>query len=211
MSNTMKYASLDLGTIEAVFNKLGGIDGAQKFLQGKLQVSEPTRNWRKQDGVIYLTLISNGMTGEEWIEHLEKLGFRLSDYAKSVLRSPKFKPTKGVKYEIAILKGTLFEDNDRITKKIRVEADKRKLITPNAEVACLIRENFSDEEIEAMGLTWIVAMHEPINDSDGDPGLLRANRGDGGCWLGACYDSPDRRWRREGGFAFVVSQVSPQN
>ena len=32
----MKYASLALGMIEAVFNKLGGIEGAQRFLSGKL-------------------------------------------------------------------------------------------------------------------------------------------------------------------------------
>ncbi len=29
---TMKYATLDLGTIEAVFNKLGGLEGAKRFL-----------------------------------------------------------------------------------------------------------------------------------------------------------------------------------
>jgi hypothetical protein len=38
MTTTMKYATLDLGTIEAVFNKLGGMDGAQRFLSGKLML-----------------------------------------------------------------------------------------------------------------------------------------------------------------------------
>lgn len=38
--STMKYASLDLGTIEAVFNKLGGTEGAQRLLRGELVVSE---------------------------------------------------------------------------------------------------------------------------------------------------------------------------
>ncbi len=209
--STMKYASLDLGTIEAVFNKLGGIEGAQKFLQGRLQVSEPARRWREQDGVIYLTVTSNGMTGPEWIKYLEKKGFRLSDYAKSVLRSSDFKPTKGVTYEVAILKGMLFEDSQRITKNIRNVATERKFTTPNAEIACLIRDNFSDEDIEAMGLVWIVAMHEPIKDSGGYPNLLHANRNDGGSWLDAYYDDPDSRWHRGLGFAFVVSQVCSQN
>ena len=35
---TNKYSSLDLGTIEAVFNKLGGIEGAQRFLRGEVGV-----------------------------------------------------------------------------------------------------------------------------------------------------------------------------
>lgn len=38
MATTMKYARLDLGTIEAVFNKLGGIDGAGRFLRGDAEV-----------------------------------------------------------------------------------------------------------------------------------------------------------------------------
>ena len=114
-------------------------------------------------------------------------------------------------YEIAILKGMLFEDKNRITKNIRAEADKRKLTTPNAEVACLIRENFSDEEIEAMGLVWVAVIHEPIKDSDGDLDLLGVVRGDDGSWLYTDYGNPGHVWDRGGGFAFVVSQVGPQN
>lgn len=34
----MKYKNLDLGIIEAVFNKLGGIKGAKDFLSNKIQV-----------------------------------------------------------------------------------------------------------------------------------------------------------------------------
>ena len=179
---------------------------------GEWVVSKPIHSWREEDGVIYFSVTSDGTTGPQWIERLEGKGFRLSDYAKSVLRSPDFKPTSGVTTEIAILKGMLFADNDRITKKIRAEADKRKLTKSNAEVACLIRENFSDKEIEALGLWWIVAMHEPIKDSGGGPSLLGADRYDGGRWLNACcVDGPGYGWFREDGFAFVVSQVGPQN
>jgi hypothetical protein len=204
---------MDLGTIEAVINKLGGEEGVAKFLRGDLAVAEPTRRWREQDGVIYLSVTSNGTTGPQWIERLEKKNFRPSRWAKDVLNSPNFKPTSGVTYEIAVLKGMLFEDKNRITKKIRAEAETLKLTTPNAEVACLIRENFSDEEIKAMGLIWIVAMHEPIKDSVGDLNLLYAYRYDAGRWLDAAFDNPGFEWDREGGFAFVLSQVqiSPQN
>lgn len=37
----MKYADLSLGTIEAVFNKLGGLDGAQAFLRDEVTVAKP--------------------------------------------------------------------------------------------------------------------------------------------------------------------------
>ena len=201
-----------LGRIEAVWNKLGGEDGVDRFLRNELTVSKLTRSWREEDGVIYLPpLVSDGTTGPLWIPRLEKQGFRIEDYAKQVLRSPDFKPTNGVTTEIAVLKGVLFEDNDRSTKKIRAEADKRKLEKPNAELACLIREKFTNKDIEAMGLWYIVAMHEPINDSDGNPFLLHANRYVARRWLNAYYDRPDFRWYRDYGFAFVVSQVSSQH
>jgi len=198
-----------LGRIEAVWNKLGGEDGVDRFLRDELSVSEPTRSWREEDGVIYFSVTSDGTTGKDWITRLESKGFRVGDYAKQVLRSPDFKPTSGVTTEVAVLKGMLFEDNDRI--KIRAEADKRKLSKPNAELACLIREKFTDKEIEAMGLWYIVAMHEPINDSDGDPFLLNANRYDVGRWLSACSVRPGSRWYRDYGFAFDMSQVSSQH
>ena len=204
----MKYGDLSLGQIEAVVNKLGGMDGVNKFLRGELIVSELARRWREENGVIYFSVNSDGTTGEEWIVRLESKGFRVGDYARSILRSKSFKLTSGITYEIAVLKGEIFSDNDRITKNIRKEAKNRKLSAPKAEVACLIREKFSDKELEAMGLYWIVAMHEPIKDSDGDPRLLGANRDGNGSWLSTGYGNPDCRWNRGRGFAFVVSQVS---
>jgi hypothetical protein len=207
-----KFASADLtaGQLNAIVKKLGGHEAALKFLRGELSVSEPTRNWREEDGVIYFSVTSDGTTGEEWIARLEGKGFRVGDYAKSVLRSADFKPTTGITTEVAVLKGMLFEDNERITKNIRKVAADRKLETPNAEIACLIRELFTDEEIKAMGLTWIVAMHEPIKDSVGDPVLLGAYRDGDGSWLDAFYGEPGDRWSREYGFAFAVSQVGTQ-
>lgn len=207
MGKEFASADLTIGQINAIVKKLGGHEAALKFLRGELTVSKPTRKWREHDGVIYLSVTSDGTTGPEWIARLGKKGFCVSDYAKSILCSADFKPTSGVTTEIAVLKGMLFEDNNRITKKIRAEAENRKLTKPNAEVACLIRENFSDEDIEAMGLYWIIAMHEPIKDSDGDPLLLNANRNDDGRWLNADDDNPDIQWLRGDGFAFVVSQV----
>lgn len=202
------YTAGQLNAIVKLLKKQAGEDGPERFLRGELTVSEPARSWREQDGVIYFSVTSDGTTGEEWIRRLEEKGFCLSNYAKSVLRSPDFKPTSGVTTEIAVLKCMLFEDNDRTTKKIRAEADRRNLTKPNAEVACLIREKFTDQEIEAMGLWWVVAMHEPIKDSDGAPDLLGADRCVGGRWLDAYCGRPAYGWTRGLGFAFVVSQVS---
>lgn len=200
-----KYTAGQLNDIVKLLKKQAGEDGPDRFLRGEIAVSEPARSWREEDGVIYFSVTSDGTTGEDWITRLKSNGFRVGDYAKQVLRSPRFVPTKGLTTEVAVLKGMLFEDNDRITKKIRAEADKRKLLKPNAELACLICEKFTDAEIEMMGLWRIVAMHEPIMDSGGEPYLLDANRDGGGRRLGACRGRPLGEWYRFSGFAFAVS------
>ena len=204
----MKYPNIQLGTVEAVWNKLGGEEGVARFLRGEIRIAEPTKSWREQDGVIYFSVTSDGTTGEEWITRLEGKKYNVWDYAKSILRNPDFKPTKGVTTEVAVLKGILFSDDNRLTRNIRAEAEKRKFEKPNAEIACLIREKFTDKELEEMGLWWIVAMSDTINDSDGDPSLLSDGRDYDGRYLYAYCVRPGYRWDRDYGFAFAVSQVS---
>lgn len=164
--------------------------------------------WRKENGVIYFSVTSDGTTGPEWIDRLEKKDFRVSKRAQDILDSPDFKPTRGVTTEVVVLSGAMFKDNNRITKKIRAEAERPNLLAPNAEIACLIREKFSDEELMAMGFWWIAIFHEPIEDSDGDPYLLTVYRYGDGRWLNTDYDNPDHSWNSAYGFAFAVSQVS---
>ena len=163
------------------------------------------------DGNIHFTVTSNGMTREQWEKHLESRGFRLSGWARNVLRRASETPTNGVTYHIVVRSGSKITSCDRVTKKIRAHAAEKGWNTPHWEVACLIRDTFSDEQLEEMGLWWIVTMHEPITDSDGDPRLLHSNRYGVGRWLLAFYDRPDDGWDDRGGFAFVVPQVGPQN
>lgn len=207
MNTEFASAGLTAGQLNAIVKKLGGHDMALRFLRDELSVSEPARSWREEDGVIYFSVTSDGTTGKAWIKRLESNGFRVGDYAQSVLLSPDFKPTSGVKTDVAVLRDILFKDDNRITKKIRAEADKRKLKKPRAEVACLIREMFSDKVIEAMGLWWVIVMHEPIKDSDGDPNLLDAYRNGDGRWLDTTNGDPERRWACGDGFAFSVPQA----
>jgi len=210
MSELFASSDLTAGQLNAIVKKLGGHDAAIRFLRGELAVSEPIRRWREQDGVIYFRLPpTDGTTGKGWIDRLEGKLFRLSGYAKSVLCAPNFVPTAGVVNEIGVLKGLLFSDEERITKSIRAEADKRKFQKPNAEVACLTREMFTDEELEAMGLWWIAVMHDPINAAGGAPSLLGVSRHADGLWLNAYVGKPAFRWNRSGGFAFAVPQVNP--
>jgi len=183
-------------------------EAVRRINSGEWTVAIPAKKWREVDGVIHFIVTSDGTTGEQWITRLEKAGKKISKEAKYILRSPDFKPTSGVTTEIVVLKGMLFSDDNRITANIRAEADKRGLTVLNAEAACLIREMFMDQDLADMGLYWIVVMHEPINDSDGNPYLLYAFRYDDDSWLNTYYVNPGSRWFRGNGFAFAGVQVA---
>ncbi len=187
------------------------LSSVREVILGRSEIKPKEHAWTEENGIIRFSVTSDGTTGPAWIKRLEKKGFRIGDHARSILKSKDFKPTSGITTEVVVLKGMLFSDENRVTKKIRAYAEtlsfnSQKPEKPNPEIACLIREKFSDEDLEAMGLAWIVAMHEPINDSGGNPSLLGADRDDDGSWLGAGLDNPGGRWIGDGGFAFALPQ-----
>jgi len=205
-----------LGRIEAVWNKHGGEAGIDDFLAGHTKIVPASPKFDEEAGVITFTVTSNGKTGEEWIVWSEANGYKrgnnyANNYVKQLVRSSDFQPTSGITHTIKVLKGELYDDADRITKKIRTDADERKLTKPNAEISCLIREKFSNAELEIMGLFSIITMHEPISNSNGAPLLLEARSHDGNLWLNVNFDRPGDVWLRGHGFAFLSSQESDQN
>lgn len=197
-----KYGHRTVNWFEAIVNKLGGEEGAEAFLRGELVVSKPTRSWREKDGVIYFSVTSDGTTGEDWIKRFKSKGFFVDRRVESILRSPDFVPTSGVTTEVAVLKGDLFSDNDRITKNILAEADKRKFLRPSAELACLTREKFTDEEFKQMNLRHVTPMHQAINRSI----LGITIPDDGFCPLCAYFDWDDMGWSRDCAFVFIRSK-----
>jgi hypothetical protein len=143
-------------------------------------------NWRKQDGVILLRVTSDGTTGPIWIERLEKKSFEIDFHAKDVLRSDSFRPTFGRTVEVAILDGVIPRHN--FTRGESVSA---------AEVACLIRDKFSNEDIEAMGLFTIVVL--------GDSPFLQITRYGRNGSLDGASDDLDCLWKApSNGFAYVI-------
>lgn len=76
-------------------------------------------SWYEEDGIVYFSLVTDGTTGPHWIKHLEYKGFRLGDHAKSILRSPEFKPTSGIRTHVAVIKGSNFKEMNRTTKNVR--------------------------------------------------------------------------------------------
>jgi len=143
------------------------------FNSGEYVAVKGNKKWSEKDGVIYFTVTSDGTTGAQWIERLEEKGYVIGLFAKQSLLSEEFKPTNGVTTKVAVLKNLVFEQHQPVSEVITKAAHVRKWEAPNAEIACLIRENFTDDDLDVLDLVSITIMHEPIKDSDGDPGLFR--------------------------------------
>jgi len=63
MSTEFASAGLTADQLNAIVKKLGGHDMALRFLRDEILVSTPSRSWRKEDGVIYFSVTSDGTTG----------------------------------------------------------------------------------------------------------------------------------------------------
>lgn len=205
------------GVLNDLNEKLAGekasetLDGLKKFLRGENPFEMPAistgQKWTERDNVIYFTLpATDGRTGKQWKKSLKSQGKRLSDAAEAVLDSDDFVPTTGVVYKVAAIRGTFWTDAKRLTKNIEAEGASRGWVKLQPEAVCLIREYFSDKELEAMGLWYIVGIHKPV-EVDGRPHFLSARRIGDGRWLDALWAYPDGYWFYDSAFAWSLPQV----
>lgn len=157
------------------------------------------KKWHEQDGVIYFEVISDGTTGEKWVKRLLEQGIKITKYDKVLLKN--LSPTNGTVYQIAVLKS----DGKLVTREVRQEALAFKFFTPHPEVACLIREKFSNQDLGDMGFNWITVMHNPIKDFKGRLKLLNIDSFDNESYLSSFMGNLSGSWSDRGGFAFKVS------
>ncbi len=217
--------NLTLGQLNAIVKKIGGEEKALKLLRDELVVIEPERLAAGMPAVVPATFETDsasgritvkvkalGLSGEEWVARLEALKYRVSDYAKSVLRNPEYHKHRlepGMEYTIALVRGTeIRKDRDRTTAKLRElgarDYGKDVHDRTKAELACLLREAVSDEQLEKWGIWYIAILHDPIADLDGGPRVLSVRRRDEGRWLDASWDEPGSKWGDDGAFGFPL-------
>ncbi len=156
--------------------------------------------WTKERDLICFSVVSAGKTGAEWFALFQAMGYRVGDCAKNILLK-KLVSTDGLEYQIAIISDA--SKVDCTTASIRRDASRRGFINPDVEIACLIREMFTDEDIKAMGFDTLVIMHDPIKDSNNDLSLLYVCSDN---WLDVSRGCPDYSWgwdHKIHGFVFV--------
>ena len=203
----MKYTGLTLGTIEAVVNKLGGMEGVEKFLRGELAVTNPASTIRVENALHYFSVTTDGTSGTEWLRRLKDRGIEVGGLARSLLLSTDFKPTHGQRVEVCLFPTSKLSGGSLVAGDIRKAAEQRLLMTPSAEIACHISEMFDSNALKKTGFRYIVVMHEPIAcGPDGHQSLLCINCHNhptidiNNGYLPAKLDSQD-------GVAYVVSRM----
>ena len=184
-------------------------DYMQRILDPSLPPVEPVGRFTEKDGIIRFKLTAPGLTGPEWEKFCDENDHNLSNDVRKFLNSPDFKPTPaGTIIHVAVLKGELFEENLRTTKNVCVKALKMKFKKANHDLACIIRKEFTNKEIEEMGLWLISGMSDPVDVSGSGQVLLGVHRDDCAPWFNAFYGKPHNLWIRESVFAFEDQEAA---
>ncbi|MDP9249140.1 MAG: hypothetical protein M3M85_01350 [bacterium] len=182
--------------------------------------ASPQQSWGSDEGFVFLyekrtitlslktsifefTVTSDGRDGEKFIRSLEGKGFKINDEAKSMLRNKAFSSTKGVVYKLGIIRVDNPPDDD-FSDNLSVEVTSRGWSTPPAEVAPLLREKISDEQIAAMGLHDLVVEHDYIDHGIYNDWLALCRHEKR--LLGAWSSHTAGTWRDGLGFVFLISQ-----
>ena len=116
-----------------------------------------------------LEVVTRGISGENWFTRLRTSGYNLGGFVEEMLCSKDFVTTNGTTFRLAIVGGDEYENNERREKTLKSEIIRCKYLVPPAEISPYLRELFSDEDLESMGLMSLVVMHKPIKVNQEEP------------------------------------------
>ncbi len=159
MSTEFTSAGLTAGQLNAIVKKLGGHENALRFLRGELAVSEMKKEWRDEEDVIRFTVRSTGDDGVQWASRLERKDFPISRGAREILGSKSGRFTKGLYFDVAVFKARCFGQTSISRLEVLEQSFAWKFDPPTVELACLIRDKFSNTEIRKMGFRSIFVMN----------------------------------------------------
>lgn len=144
----MKYGELNFGQVEAMVNKLGGMDGVHRFLSGELVVKEPQHKWE-----VWKTIkLGTGLrTAEHFMKDLTFSGCRIGYYAAEMLKKLEFTESVAVREtNIELVNVSVAElglKEKATTQEIYKRAQKNNLELCPAEVGPQLRLQYQDQPI----------------------------------------------------------------
>lgn len=194
----MKYANLDLGTIEAVVNKLGGMDGVKRFLSGELAVKAAEHVF-----ALWKTIkLGTGLiTADDFRRALKAGNCRIGDWGNDILGMRAFTAAgKETEVDLVVLSVAELGFKDGAYRKdIYRQALKLGLELCPAEVGPQLRLQYKDQP----NGEWLRIAMEPIAGSGGFLRVFSVVRGRDGLWLSGDYGNPDFFWFSSYRWVFV--------
>ncbi len=208
-----RLAGLQIDLLQKLRAGILTLDDLALFTQIKnpFAVTTVTNFTVNEHGHVVFTITGLDLTGAQEEARLEAEKFNVWKYAKQILTSTNsdsydrnHRLVGGQQYKIVLLPGKHIKSSERTTENLRTEASKLGYGKPVAGVIPRIREIVSDEKMEELGIWYIVALHDPIKDSDGGSNVLGSDNSDGGRLVGELRGQPDNQWLDGGAFAFFL-------
>lgn len=199
----MKYGEITLGQVEAVINKLGGMDGVRRLLADELTVTVKGAAFQVWET---LKLGTSLATADEFRGALKRAGFKISDWATDILGKPAFKvATEETEVDLVVVSvaglgfasGATREDIYNRAQKLGL-----KLCPP--EVGPQLRLQYHDQ----LESEWLFVAMEPIADSDGYSSVFRVERRGDGLWLDSYDGRSESFWHDRNRWVFVRPKAS---
>ncbi len=190
----MKYAEMDWGTMEAVVNKLGGMEGVKRFLRGEIAVGVASV-------FTFLTSVKFGTkkSANDYRKAIKAAGNRISDWASDILGKM---PISDTEIELDLVTATVrelgFEDGATFNEICERGMELGMELCP-AEVGPALRLQYQDQPKDE----WLIIAMEAITDSDGGPHVFSVHRDRGGRWLYSRWSRPGHHWPPGSRFVFV--------
>ncbi len=165
---------MDWGTMEAVINKLGGMEGVDRFLRDELVVKVPERIWKT-----WKTIKLGTFKNVDEIRKALKAGkHSIGDWANNILGKPAFKVSE-TEQDVELVNVSVEElgfKNGASYADICKRALELGLDLCPAEVGPQLRLQYKDQPKG----TYVVVAMEAITDSDGDLRVFDVRRRDDG-------------------------------
>jgi|CXWK01.1.fsa_nt_gi hypothetical protein len=160
-------------------NPQWAVNELQCVIEGQKRVL--AKKWKEYNGDFFLTVRSDGTSGEGWIRRLEQGKKYLCEESKRILRGPDFQATNGKEIQVVIVPAELFwlygaaATLESCGHSHFLEyAKRRSFKNASLETACLVRELLSDNDMEVdMGLRSISVLPCYKRNDDADLGLFQ--------------------------------------
>ncbi len=209
----MKYGKLTFGQMEAIVNKLGGMEGVQLLLQGELIVQPRLSPYPKNENTHYvLSIVGKNLPGEEEIAKLEEKDLTIKEGAREILTSAGIESYNekhcledNKRYNIVLIPGREIPEN-RTSESVLNYAKKFGYKLPLAGLMPRILEFVPHRQMEQMDIKYIAALHQTIPTFNGDPHILITMCDQNDCFLREYYWDPTTEWNDEGAFPFVLPE-----